>query len=476
MKQFPDDFIWGAATSAYQIEGGYNSDGKGPSIWDAFTSIPDKIYQGQTGNTACNHYQLFREDVALMAAMNLPAYRFSISWPRILPTGYGRVNGAGIEFYNRLINALLEKDITPWITLYHWDLPLALQFEKDGWLNPKIVSYFTEYAAICFAHFGDRVKNWITINEPWVAAMLGYGQRVFAPGRTSNVEPYVAGHHLLRAHAAAVELYRTRFQPTQKGRIGISNNCDWREPVSVKKKDVDAAQRSLLFYLGWFADPIYLGDYPDVMRQRLGERLPRFTDKEKEKLKESSDFFGLNQYTTLLAGHADGPIPDNYIFSNGGIPEDQDVILSQDDSWAQTEMQWHIVPWGCRKLLEWIHARYNGPCIILTENGCAFEDQIEDGFVNDAKRVNFLKSYISACHRAIQNGVNLGGYFVWSLMDNFEWTFGFSKRFGIHYVDFKTQKRTPKASARWYTDVIRNNGLIDESYSQKKALARKKRS
>lgn len=461
MKQFPDDFIWGAATSAYQIEGGYNSDGKGPSIWDAFTSIPDKIYQGQTGNTACNHYQLFQEDVALMKAMNLPAYRFSISWSRILPAGYGRVNESGIGFYNRLINALLENDITPWVTLYHWDLPLALQFEKDGWLNPEIVSYFTEYAAICFAHFGDRVKNWITLNEPFEAAMSGYGQRVFAPGRTSNIEPYVAGHHLLRAHAAAVELYRARFQPTQKGRIGISNNCDWREPVSVKKKDVDAAQRALLFYLGWFADPVYLGDYPDVMRQRLGERLPGFTDKEKEKLKKSSDFFGLNHYTTLLAGHADGPLPDNYIFGNGGIFEDQDVILSQDDSWEQTEMKWNIVPWGCRKLLEWIQARYNGPRIILTENGCAFEDQIESGSINDTKRVNFLKNYISECHRAIQNGVNLGGYFVWSLMDNFEWALGFSKRFGIHYVDFKTQKRTPKASARWYTDMIRNNGLID---------------
>jgi len=459
MLRFPDGFIWGSATSAYQIEGGYDSDGKGPSIWDTFTAIPGKTYSGQTGNTACNHYYLFREDIALMKAMNLPAYRFSIAWPRILPAGCGRVNQAGIDFYNRLIDALIDNDIAPWVTLYHWDLPAALQFEKDGWLNPEIASVFADYAAVCFEHFGDRVKNWITLNEPWVAAMLGYGQGVFAPGRTSLKEPYVAGHHLLRAHGAAVDIYRTNFQPGQKGQIGISNNCDWREPVSLDRMDVEAAQRALLFFLGWFADPIYHGDYPEVMRQRLGNRLPEFTDTEKGMLKNSSDFFGLNHYTTMLAGHADGPIPNSYVFANGGISEDQDVTLSRDDSWDQTEMQWNIVPWGCRRLLEWIHARYNEPRIILTENGCAFADQVENECINDKDRINFLKAYISECHAAIQNGVNLAGYFVWSFMDNFEWALGFSKRFGIHYVDFETQKRIPKASAGWFAEVIRNNGL-----------------
>lgn len=376
--------------------------------------------------------------------------------------GYGEVNQAGIDFYNRLLDELVNNGITPWVTLYHWDLPTALQFEKDGWLNPDIASFFTEYASICFEHFGDRVKNWITLNEPWVAAMLGYGQGVFAPGRTSNTEPYVAGHHMLRAHASAVDLYRTEFQPEQNGQIGMSNNCDWREPVSSVQKDVDAAQRALLFFLGWFADPIYLGDYPEVMRKRLGDRLPEFTDEEKDKLRGSSDFFGLNHYTTMLAGHAEGAIPEGYIFGNGGISEDQDVILSQDDTWDQTEMQWNIVPWGCRKLLEWIHSRYSGPRIILTENGCAFADKIENECIDDTNRIDFLSSYLAECHGAIQNGVNLGGYFVWSFLDNFEWAFGFSKRFGIHYVDFTTQKRIPKASAKWYAEVIKNNGVSDQ--------------
>lgn len=459
MNIFPNDFIWGSATSAYQIEGGYNIDGKGPSIWDVFSHIPGKTHKGQTGDIACDHFAKFKEDIELISQMGLPAYRFSISWPRILPRGRGEVNRGGINYYNELIDTLLENNITPWVTLYHWDLPLALQLEMDGWLNPKISDIFADYASVCFDHFGDRVKHWITINEAWVVSILGHGQGVFAPGRTSNDEPYLAGHHLLLAHAKTVETYREKYQPIQNGIIGISNNCDWREPKTNSPEDIRAAQRALEFFLGWFADPIYKGEYPESMVKRLGDRLPKFSKEEGQLVKGSTDFFGLNHYTTMFAAESSGDIDETSVYGNGGISEDQDVALSVDPSWKSTGMGWSIVPWGCNKLLHWIDQRYDHPQIFITENGCAFPDIIQNGKVDDTFRVEFLTGYIEQCHLAIEQGVNLKGYFVWSFMDNFEWALGYSKRFGLHYVDFNTQKRIPKESARWFTKVIRNNGL-----------------
>lgn len=460
---FPENFTWGAATSSYQIEGAHNLDGKGPSIWDAFCAIPGKVHKGQTGNIACDHYHRMEEDVFLMKQMGLKAYRFSISWPRILPTGRGKVNRQGIEFYSKLIDLLLKNGIQPWVTLYHWDLPLALQFEEDGWLGHSIADAFAKYADVCFEHFGDRVKNWITINEAWVVAMLGYGQGVFAPGRTSNSEPYLAGHNLLRAHARAVQVYREKYQSSQRGRIGMSNNCDWREPLTGSPADRAAAERALEFFVSWFADPIYFGHYPPSMVGRVGERLPEFSPEEIEMLKGSADFFGLNHYTTMYAADAAGQLDLSSVYGNGGLSEDQDVNLSVDPAWELTNMQWAIVPWGCRKLLEWLDRRYGHPPIVITENGCAFDDHpsrmTKDGEVNDPQRVTFFKDYLSEMHRAIQNGVNLEGYFAWSLMDNFEWASGYSKRFGLHYVDFETLERTPKASARWLAGVIGRNGV-----------------
>ena len=458
MIAFPEGFIWGAATSAYQIEGASREGGKGPSIWDAFTAIPGKIRGNETGEIACDHFHNLHKDVSLMRRMGLQAYRFSISWPRILPTGRRDINKTGIRFYDRLIDELLANNITPWITLYHWDLPLSLQLEKDGWLNPEISTYFTEYADICFEHFGDRVKHWITLNEPWVVAIFGYGHGIFPPGRVSNEEPYRVGHHLLQAHAAAVALYRKKYQDTQKGRIGISNNCDWREPATDSEKDRKATQRALEFFLGWFADPIYNGRYPETMKARLGDRLPRFTETDSEMLKGSSDFFGLNHYTTMLAAHADVVDTETIVYGNGGITEDQNVNLSTDPGWETTAMQWCIVPWGCRKLLQWIDRRYDHPEIIISENGCAFPDELTNGEVNDQRRIDFLAEYLRECFRAIENGVHLKGYFVWSFMDDFEWALGYGKRFGIHYVDFDTLERIPKASAIWYASVIRSNG------------------
>ncbi len=459
MKKFPENFTWGTATASYQIEGAWLKGGKGLSIWDAFVHTPGKVKNGDTGDVACDHFHRYKEDVARMAQMGLKAYRLSLSWPRIQPTGRGKPNPAGIQFYSRLIDELLEHGIVPWVTLYHWDLPLALQLELDGWLNPDVAGIFAEYASLCFEHFGDRVKHWITFNEPWVVAILGYGQGIFAPGRLSNEEPYRVGHHILRAHALAVRRYREKYQPVQRGEIGITNNCDWREPLTDSPADQAAAQRALEFFLAWFADPILRGDYPDVMHARVGERLPRFSEEEKSLLKNSIDFFGLNHYTTLYASDSRGKPVESTPYGNGGISEDQDVRLSADPNWEKTAMGWNIVPWGLRKLLHWIDRRYEHPPIVITENGCACDDKPEAGQIHDERRIRFLSEYLAEAHRAIQEGVDLRGYFLWSFMDNFEWALGFSKRFGIHYVNYKTLERLPKDSAFWYAKVLENNGF-----------------
>ncbi len=458
-KQFPIDFIWGGATSSYQIEGAWNIDGKGPSIWDVFTMIPGKVNQFENGNIACDHYHKIEEDVALMKKLGLKAYRFSISWPRILPSGRGKVNTKGIDFYNKLINALIANDITPWVTLYHWDLPAALEFELGGWLGEEISDVFAAYANVCFDAFGDRVKHWITINESWVVAILGYGLGVFAPGKKSMDYPYLVGHNLLKAHGKAVACYRHKFQTIQGGKIGITNNCDWREPLTNSPDDHAAAERALEFFLAWFADPIYKGDYPESMKLRLGARLPSFSEEDKLLIKGSSDFFGLNHYTTMYAADATNNREVGSVYGNGGLSEDQDVNLSVAPDWKMTSMQWAIVPWGCRKLLLWISERYDHPEIIITENGCAFNETLIDSDVDDADRIAFFQGYLSAIQEAIQQGARVKGYFIWSLMDNFEWALGYDKRFGIVYVDEKLQ-RIPKASAWWYKKVIEGNEVI----------------
>lgn len=456
--KFPKDFIWGTATSAYQIEGAALRDGKGPSIWDAFCQIPGKILNEEDGNIACNHYDRLEEDVELLKNMGINAYRFSISWPRLLPNGrISKINQKGIAFYNRLIDLLIRADIEPWVTLYHWDLPLALQMEEDGWLGEGISDLFADYADLCFKNFGDRVKNWITINEAWVVAILGYGQGVFAPGRNSTSAPYLAGHHLLKAHAKAVHIFKEKYFPTNGGRIGITNNCDWREPKSDTQEDKDAAQRALEFFFAWFTDPVYFGDYPTVMKERLGEKLPQFSEEEKVLLKGSSDFIGLNHYTTMYAAHMKNMNSKTSVYGNGGIAKDQQVNLSIDKTWKLTSMNWAIVPWGCTKLLEWIAERYDNPEMYITENGCSFNDKLKDGICNDQDRIEFLKGYVGACELAIEKGVNLKGYFVWSMLDNFEWASGYSKRFGMHYVDFETLERTPKASVTWYREMIKGS-------------------
>ena len=320
---------------------------------------------------------------------------------------------------------------------------------------------FADYARVCFAAFGDRVKNWITLNESWVMAILGYYDGVFAPGRKSNSECYRVAHHLILGHARAARVYHEEFRATQGGQIGMTNNCDWRHPKTDSPEDKAAAQRSLEFFLGWFTDPLYFGDYPQVMKDRVGDRLPIFTDEEKELVKGSSDFFGLNHYNTMYAAAVpEGQTVENYIYANAGVFTDQYVALTADPAWELTDMQWPVVPWGLRELLLWIHERYDAPPIYITENGCATPDVVgSDGRVDDPRRIAFLNGYLGACHEAVERGVDLRGYFVWSLMDNFEWASGYDKRFGMIYVDFDSLERIPKASASWYAGVIERNGL-----------------
>ena len=457
MTGFPKDFVWGTSTSAFQIEGAWLEGGKGLSVWDVFTHIPEKILNNDLAEVACDHYHRYKEDIKLLKDIGVNAYRLSISWPRILPMGYGEKNKEGITFYSKIIDLLLENNITPWLTLHHWDLPAALQFEKDGWLNEKMADYFADYARVCFEEYGDRVKNWITLNEPWVTSMLGYGKGEFAPGRVSITEPYIAAHNLLRAHGKAAKIYHEEFQPTQNGIIGMANNCDWREPKTDSMEDIEAAERALEFFLGWFADPLYKGEYPKTMHERVGDRLPDFTKEDIDLIKGSCDYFGLNHYTTMYAENAEEKTVEVDPHANGAIFEDEHVQLSSDETWEKTTMDWNVVPWGLKKLLHWIDERYDHPTIYVTENGAAFEDKVVDGKVHDDKRINYLESYTSEVAKAIEDGIKINGYFVWSLLDNFEWALGYTQRFGLYYVNYKTLERIPKDSAAWYHNLIKKN-------------------
>lgn len=448
---FPAGFAWGTATASYQVEGGWLEGGRGLTIWDAFSHTPNRVLNNETGDVADDHFHLWKSDIELMKSMGLKNYRMSIAWSRILPAGTGNPNPAGIAFYNSLIDGLVAAGITPWVTLYHWDLPLALQMEQNGWLNSNISNIFANYAKVCFETFGDRVKHWITINEPWCVSVLGHETGVFAPGHTLalGVEAYTVTHNIILAHAKAVNVYRTLFKPTQKGVIGITLNNDWKIPRTQAQADIDAQNRALEFFCGWFADPIYFGDYPQSMRRLVGSRLPNFTAAEVALVKGSNDFFGLNHYTTQLVFNVP-PQPNAPSWTN-----DQNVGEAMDPSWNTTLNGWAIVPMGLYNILKYIHNRYHGPIIYLTENGCA-----QDGSTNpleDTKRIDFLRAYMTAAHQAISEGVHLEGYFVWSLMDNFEWASGYGTRFGIHHVDYSTLARTPKASATWFTQVMKRN-------------------
>lgn len=461
--QFPDGFFFGSATSSYQVEGAVHEDGRGPTIWDTYCHEPGhNILHNDTGDVACDHYHRFEEDIQLMKTLNLQAYRFSIAWTRILPNGYGapqgKVNQAGIDFYNRLINTLIKNGITPWITLFHWDLPQQLEDDVGGWLDNSgqnvVANAFGDYARICYEHFGDRVKHWITLNEPWTVAVHGYNDGVKAPGRSHNgtFETYIVAHNQLLAHAKAASIYRKEFAVKQKGVIGFSNSADYRYPLTESRDDIDAAERAMLFQFGWFIEPVINGDYPVVMRKRLGNRLPQFTKEQSHQLLGSCDFLGINTYSSALASK---PEKES---EWGGYWADMYVDTSVDPEWDANFMGWAIVPDATRELLLWISKRYNYPLLYITENGTAEDENDVVTAQQDEVRRSFFEGHLRACAEAIEAGVHLAGYFAWSLMDNFEWGFGYQRRFGICYVDFETQVRTPKSSALWYSQAIETNG------------------
>jgi beta-galactosidase len=458
--------MWGSATAAYQVEGAAQEGGRSPSIWDAYCAVPGNIVNGESGAVACDHYHRYKEDIKIMRDLGLPYYRFSIAWTRVLPKGRGEPNPEGIKFYNSLIDELVANGIKPVVTLYHWDLPQCLDEEYGGWLGRQVIADFEHYAATCFEHFGDRVGSWITFNEPWCSAVLGYANGEMAPGHKSDAgrEPYQASHNILLSHAHAVRRYRTDFQEKQRGVIGITLNVDWRESLTDKQEDKDACQRALDWMLGWYADPVWKGDYPENMKGFLGDRLPKFTEEEKALVKDSSDFFGLNHYTTGYITAPEGEASTLSMWGNvqsGGYFADQNIAVTDDPLWKRTDMDWAVVPWGLKKLCAYVQERYHPRGgIIITENGTAVREDTVEAAINDKFRVEYLQGYIAQMHQGIQEGVDIRGYFAWSLLDNFEWGSGYSKRFGMVRVDYTTQERTVKNSGKMFSEVVKTNALV----------------
>jgi len=464
---FPDGFLWGTATSSYQIEGGWNADGKGEQIWDKWCHDGGRVNNNDTGDIACDSYNRYNEDIEALSNLGVQFYRFSISWARILPDGtLNFVNEPGIDYYNRLIDGLLAAGIQPMVTLYHWDLPSALQ-NIGGWENVELVQHFNDYSRVCFERFGDRVKYWITFNEPWVVTWLGYGVNAFAPGVYGpDVTTYVVTHNIIKSHAEAWHTYDRLFRPTQHGKISITLDIDWKEPLTGSAADIAAADRAVEFKLGWFAHAIILnGDYPEVMKEHVARhsamegrpvsRLPEFTLDEKIRNLGTYDFLGINHYSTALVRNFDrGNSWPSWEF-------DRDVDETFDPQWPTSGSDWlRVVPWGLRKLLNWVRDHYGNPEVIITENGVS-DIPAEFGSLNDQFRVNFYRDYINNVLKAVKlDGCNVIGYTAWSLMDNFEWNDGYSALFGLHKVNFTdpTRQRVPKQSALFYKQLVEDNG------------------
>lgn len=441
----PEPFIWGTASSAYQIEGAAREGGRGPSIWDVFAHTPGKIANHETGDVACDHYHRYREDISLMRQLNLQAYRFSVSWPRVLPQGRGTINPAGLDFYDKLVDGLCAAGIKPFVTLYHWDLPAALQLELGGWLHPDMASIFADYARVMYDRLGDRVGLWLTLNEPWCSVDGGYFSGLHAPGATNRAWGYQAAHNLLRAHAHAVAAYRASHYPG--GLISFALNMPFYYPATDSFEDAAAAERGLLAFGGWFADPAYYGDYPAEMRHRLGALLPEFTPADAALLKGSADYIALNYYLSEVIRHA------------ADSPPMQTQSVPQPDR-IHSAMGWPVVSEGLHDLLLWLSRRYPSLPFFITENGMCCNDVPNDaGFVDDQDRIRYLRDHFAAVHQVMRQGVDVRGYLVWSLLDNFEWSWGFGKRFGLVRCDYETQRRTIKASGQWYARFISSGGF-----------------
>ena len=440
--KFPDGFLWGAATSAYQIEGSPLADGAGPSNWHRFTHTPGNTVDGATGDVACDHYRRWREDVALMRELGLGAYRFSIAWTRVLPEGRGNVNRAGLDFYARLVDALLEAGIQPCVTLYHWDFPAALD-DRGGWTNPDVAGWFADYARVVFRELGDRVPMWFTINEPWVIVDAGYLHGVHAPGHRSPFEAARASRNLLRAHGAAVATYRSEA----KQRIGIVVNLEPKDPASDSPADQAAVVRADAYMNRQYLDPLYLGRYPDEMHEMFGDAWKELSSAEVREIQQPSDFLGINYYTRSVVRHD---------------PKSPPVHASAVPQLHATQMTtgWEVHPVSLTRTLCWVKERYGDIPLYVTENGGAFYDPpvARGARVEDPLRVECYREHLRAVRDAIARGVDVRGYFAWSLLDNLEWATGFTNRLGIVHVDFETQVRTLKTSADFYRDVIRTHG------------------
>ena len=442
---FPEGFVWGVATASYQIEGAWDEDGRGETIWDRYCSIPGNILDGDDGKTACDHYHRYKEDVALMKQMGIRAYRFSIAWSRILPKGYGEVNQKGLDFYSCLIDELLDAGIEPYITLYHWDLPQALQ-DMGGWTNPDMPRYFMEYARIVMDAFHDRVKKWITLNEPYCAAFLGNYEGRQAPG-LRDFSAVQVSYHLYVGHGLAVEYFRKQGY---EGEIGITLNLMGRLPLTDSEEDRAAAVRADGYLNRWFAEPIVFGRYPEDMVELYrskGVRLPEFKEEHMKLIGQKLDFIGLNYYNDFYVK------ADEHVWPLGFKIENPKHIPINDRNWPVTEQ-------GFTNMLLRMKNEYGIETIYITENGTSSHDVVSmEGRVEDGPRKDYLHRHLLALWEAVSQGVNVKGYFQWSLYDNFEWSFGYESRFGIVFVDFHTQERIIKESGRWYSGVIRDNAV-----------------
>ncbi|KAK9268291.1 hypothetical protein L1049_010734 [Liquidambar formosana] len=473
----PSNFLFGTASSSYQFEGAFTSDGKGLNNWDVFTHKPGSIIDGSNGDIAIDHYHRYPEDIDLMDSLGVNGYRFSISWARILPKGrFGDVNSAGIKYYNKLIDTLLLEGIQPFVTLTHFDIPQELEDRYGGWLSSQSQEDFGYFADMCFKSFGDRVKYWVTFNEPNMLVIGSYRTGKYPPSRCSGSfgnctsgdsekEPFVAAHNIILSHAAAVDIYRTKYQKEQGGSIGIVVQAVWFEPTSNSTADFLAAERAQSFFMNWFLDPIIFGDYPVEMKKILGPTLPEFSSTDLKKLKNGLDFIGINHYTSFYIKDCVFSVcePGPGVTMTEGFtlrtPQKDGVPIGES-----TVMDWiHVYPQGMEKMLTYLKERYNNIAMFITENGYGSENNpnstIEE-FLYDVKRVDYMAGYLDALSTAVRKGADVRGYFAWSLLDNFEWNFGYTIRFGLHHVDFGTMKRTPKLSATWYKQFIAKHKIV----------------
>ncbi|MBS3933596.1 MAG: beta-glucosidase [Truepera sp.] len=428
---FPADFRWGVATAAYQIEGAVSEDGRGPSIWDTFSHTPGKTYNGDTGDVACDHYHRWPEDLELMAQLGIQSYRFSVAWPRVLPQGIGRVNAKGLDFYERLVDGLLLRGIEPNATLYHWDLPQPLQ-DKGGWASRDTAQAFVAYADAVSRRLGDRVKFYATFNEPWCIAILSHEIGEHAPGSNDRRLALQVAHHVLLAHGLAMPVLRKN---APKAQHGIVLNFT---PSYALDDSIEAQQAARLMdgtFNRWFADPIFKGRYPEDIWELYSELVPKVQDGDMAQIAAPIDFLGVNYYTRVTFGGDPGNI-------------------------ERTAMGWEVFPQGLRDLLLRLQRDYSSPVMYVTENGAAYEDTLMDGAVHDPERISYYERHLAAVQEAIGAGANVKGYYAWSLMDNFEWAKGYSKRFGLIYVDYPTQRRILKSSAKWYAELIAKHRVM----------------